>query len=258
MKTFLKNMAVTVLLLAGLETGAQTANVTDIIRQKDSIFWIAYNSCDVDGMKPFIADDVEFYHDKGGITLGWENFRNSIKNNLCGTNGYRLRREAVPNTVTIFPMNKDGNAYGAVISGQHYFYITETGKKERRDGLAKFTHLWLLKDGNWKMSRILSYDHGPAPYINKRKAIKLTSKILASYSGTYSTKNGPILVSNEKGSLFLASNGQKFELFPEGQNVFFVKERDLTFEFSKNEKNKADKIIVREFGEVVEEDPLVK
>ena len=52
--------------------------------------------------------------------------------------------------------------YGAILSGEHVFYVRQKGKPEVLDGRAKFTHLWLLKDGVWKMSRVLSYDHGPA------------------------------------------------------------------------------------------------
>jgi hypothetical protein len=60
------------------------------------------------------------------------------------------------------------NNYGAILTGEHVFYILEKGKSERLDGLAKFTHVWRFKDNEWKMHRVLSYDHGPAPYINKR------------------------------------------------------------------------------------------
>src|SRR5688572_9835845 len=35
----------------------------DILRQ-DSLFWIAYNSCDVKAMQQFFTSDLEFYHDK--------------------------------------------------------------------------------------------------------------------------------------------------------------------------------------------------
>jgi hypothetical protein len=37
--------------------------------------------------------------------------------------------------------------------------VTKKSRVPRRT--AKFTDLWMLKDGAWKMSRILSFDHGP-------------------------------------------------------------------------------------------------
>lgn len=137
------------------------AEVAALILKRDSLFWITYNTCDTAGNKAFFTTDMEFYHDKGGVTLGVEALSASLKNNLCSNPDFRLRREAVPGTVHVFPMRKGNSIYGAIISGEHVFYIIEKGA-ERLDGLAKFTHLWLVKDGVWKMARILSYDHGPA------------------------------------------------------------------------------------------------
>lgn len=138
-------------------------SIEKLILHKDSIFWNAYNACDTVVMRQFIADDIEFYHDKGGPLYGIEQMMNVTRKNLCSNySEFHLRREAVPGTVQVFPMTNSGPVYGAVISGQHYFYINEKGKKEFRDGLARFTHLWLLKDGTWKMARVLSFDHQPA------------------------------------------------------------------------------------------------
>jgi hypothetical protein len=128
----------------------------------DSLFWTAYNNCDTMQFQSFLTEDVEFYHDKGGLTLGRENLLQSFKKNLCSNNDFRLRREAVAGTVKVFPLQKSDAIYGAIISGQHLFYIWGKDKKERLDGKARFAHVWLLTDATWKMSRILSYDHGPA------------------------------------------------------------------------------------------------
>lgn len=136
--------------------------LSDTIVFRDSLFWVAYNTCDTVAFQKYFTHDVEFYHDKGGITLGLEKLLDITKKNLCGANDFRLRREAVPGTVRVYPMQTSNTNYGAIISGEHVFYIRQAGK-ETLDGLAKFTHLWLLKDGVWKMTRILSYDHKPAP-----------------------------------------------------------------------------------------------
>ena len=141
----------------------QEEEVKKLIFQKDSLFWIDYNNCNVEGMSSVLTGDIEFYHDKGGPTFGRDSLIQTISKNLCGNDNFRLRRVAVPGTVNVFVMNKNNVPYGAIISGQHVFYVNEKGKKEFLDGLARFAQLWILKDGSWKMSRILSYDHGEAP-----------------------------------------------------------------------------------------------
>lgn len=146
------------------------SNSTDIETQKlkgtilhlDSLFWKAYNECDTLNYDRFFTDDVKFYHDKGGITDGKTALIASIRNNVCGNKNQRVRREAVNGAVEVHPMRKGNIIYGAIISGEHYFYITETNKPEKREGLARFAHLWLLNNNEWKMSLILSYDHGLA------------------------------------------------------------------------------------------------
>lgn len=132
------------------------------VRQRDAAFWKAYNACDVKAMSEFFTEDVEFYHDRGGTTLGHPAFVAALRDDLCGSRDSTLRREAVAGTVHVFPMKKNDVVYGAIFSGEHVFYVKPKGKAELLDGRAKFTHLWTLKDGVWKMSRIFSYDHGPA------------------------------------------------------------------------------------------------
>jgi hypothetical protein len=143
-------------------------NLSKTILSKDSIFWKGYNECNIQNMKQFLADDVEFYHDKGGITLGAEELMNTIKKNLCSNENFRLRRESVEGSLKVYPLENSGVIYGAILTGEHVFYVLEKGKPEFLDGLASFTHLWLLKDNVWKMTRIFSYDHGPADR-SKRK-----------------------------------------------------------------------------------------
>lgn len=154
---------IAVMMIAGfVQAQSKYDSLTNTILQKDSLFWKAYNSCDTIGFGNYVTDDIEFYHDKGGITFGKQKLVNSVTNNLCSNPDFRLRREAIKGTVNVFPLENNGVIYGAILSGRHYFYINEKGKKESRDGMARFTHVWLLQNGQWKMNRILSYDHGPA------------------------------------------------------------------------------------------------
>jgi ketosteroid isomerase-like protein len=137
-------------------------DVSAAVLQRDAAFWKAYNACDVPAMAEFFTEDVEFYHDRGGATLGHPAFVAALREGLCGNPDSRLRREAVDGTVHVFPLKKNDVVYGAILSGEHVFYVRQKDKPEFLDGRAKFTHLWMLKDGVWRMSRILSFDHGPA------------------------------------------------------------------------------------------------
>jgi hypothetical protein len=135
--------------------------VSETILSLDTSFWRAYNDCDLEGMSAFFTEDVEFYHDQGGPMLGLPSLVEALKRGVCGDPASRTRREAVPGTVHVFVMHDGGKVYGAVFSGDHRFYVRAPGGPERLTGVARFTHLWLLRNGTWRMARILSYDHRP-------------------------------------------------------------------------------------------------
>ena len=233
----------------------QTAEqkLTETILYKDSLFWSTYNTCDYGKFGQFFTDDVEFYHDKGGITNGVVALAEVSKKNLCSNPDFRIRREAIPGTLQVFPMHSSDTIYGAILSGEHLFYITEKGQ-ERLSGKARFTHLWRLQNSEWKMTRVLSYDHGPAPYMNKRKEIQLSPKDLNQFVGKYKgTQSGTVTVARENNLLTITNNNKKTVLYPETMNVFFMKERNITFEFVKDKNGNIYKFIVRENENIVEE-----
>jgi len=152
-------VSVALLVLAALPSLAATpAEESEQIRAADSSFWQAYNACNTTAMDPLISQDVEFYHDKGGLTQGRQALVDSIRNNLCSNPDFHLRRELVEGSLEFHHLN---GGYG-LLSGAHRFYVLETGKPERLDGQARFTTLFKLNDGQWQMHRVLSYDHGPA------------------------------------------------------------------------------------------------
>lgn len=227
-------------------------DVTSVLAA-DSSFWQHYNNCNMDGMRSFLADDLEFYHDKGGITRGADNLIAISKKNLCSNDNFRLRRDVVAGTVKVSLLKNNDVVYGAVISGRHLFFIIEPGKEPKRDGLATFTHLLLKTEKGWKISRVLSYDHGPAPYVNQRKEIVPDQKVLRTHSGNYkSAQSGLCAVKQEGNLLTLSVGGKDYVLHPETNSLFFVPERDLTFEFT------SDKMIVRENGNIVDQGKRVK
>jgi hypothetical protein len=161
-------------------------------------------------MSQFFWPDIEFYHDKGGLTVGLGPFVDLLKTGLCGKPNYRLRRDAIPDTVKVYPLQKNGVIYGAVLSGEHYFFINDSGKPEYRDGIAKFFHVWLLKENTWKMARAVSYEHRDAPYKNPRKEVTIQPEVLEHYAGTYEApKTGALTVTRADNLLILIVGGNR-------------------------------------------------
>jgi ketosteroid isomerase-like protein len=140
------------------DSAAEAKELYDTIAALDTSFFEAYNTCNVVKMESYFTEDVEFFHDKGGLTTTRKSVMDSIKNSLCGESGNRVRREIVKGSLEVYPI-KD---YGAVAVGVHRFYLTQKGQKEQLDGLAQFANIWQKKDGRWRMSRVISYDHKPA------------------------------------------------------------------------------------------------
>lgn len=116
----------------------------------DSAVFDAVNRCDLEKVGTFFAEDLEFYHDLGGVTRTRQSLVESVKNNLCG----KVRRELVAGSIEVYPMQ----GYGAVQMGVHRFYHPGRDDKET-PGEAKFIHLWQNKDGVWRITRVISYDH---------------------------------------------------------------------------------------------------
>jgi ketosteroid isomerase-like protein len=124
------------------------------ISSLDGALFDAYNRCDLEKFGTFLMDDVEFYHDQGGVTLGRQNLTESVRKNICG----KVRRELVPGTLQVYPMH----GYGAIEMGVHRFQHPKA-EDSQPVGEAKFVHLWQYKDGAWKITRVLSYDHHALP-----------------------------------------------------------------------------------------------
>lgn len=130
----------------------------DTIAQLDAeLFRAVFDTCDVEKVKTLVDDDLEFYHDKGGIvaTSGAQ-FVAVIAKNCADreSSPWRSRRELVAGSLRVYPM-KD---YGAVETGSHRFFESKDGH-EQPASTAQFTHLWRLRDGTWRLARVLSYDH---------------------------------------------------------------------------------------------------
>jgi hypothetical protein len=136
---------------------APSGELHDKIASLDRSFFDAYNKCDLPKIESFFTDHVEFYHEKRGLITTRKSVMEVIAKNLCGDTSNKVRRELVEGSLQVYPIDN----YGAVVVGEHRFYLTQKGQKEKLDGIGKFVNLWQEKDGEWRMSRVLSYGLRP-------------------------------------------------------------------------------------------------
>jgi len=120
------------------------------IQSLDAQLFDAYNRCDLKQFASMLDDNLEFYHDVGGLSRGKQSAVDGVKNNICG----KVARELVPGTLEVYPIAH----YGAVEIGVHRFH--HPGHEDTEPvGEAKFVQLWQNRDGAWKLTRIISFDH---------------------------------------------------------------------------------------------------
>jgi hypothetical protein len=96
-----------------------------------------------------VSDDLEFYHDQTGLSVGKAPFLAAIKQNICG----KVERTLLADTLEVYPLK----GYGAVEIGVHRFH--HPAHPEDGMGDAKFVTLWQNKNGEWKVTRVISYEH---------------------------------------------------------------------------------------------------
>ncbi len=127
----------------------KTLNVNDSL-----IFNASFKTCNLKQLATLINDDFEFYHDKAGFMEGKDTFIENTKNGLCKS-PHKLRRELKKNSLEVFALHDtNGKLYGAIQKGVHSFY-----ENDKKGSTAKFTHVWILKNDEWLLKRVLSYDH---------------------------------------------------------------------------------------------------
>lgn len=120
------------------------------IAHMDSVVFNAFNNRDTSTFKKLFTEDLEFYHDKGGLT-GYDQTISFMRSTAQNNNG--LRRDLVPGSLEVYSI-KD---YGAIEIGSHTFCHHENGKPDC--GTFKFVHIWKRFGNEWKITRVVSYDH---------------------------------------------------------------------------------------------------
>jgi len=121
----------------------------DKIVYLDSVFFLAYNTCDVNltTLSNFYADDIEFYHDQGRCSNSKTETVESTKKNVCG----KVTRELVKGSIEVYPIKN----FGAVEIGLHRFK-NNTQEKGTPSAPGKFVIIWQHNNNEWKISRVVS------------------------------------------------------------------------------------------------------
>jgi len=129
------------------------------LKKADSLFFEeGFNKCNFEILETYIPNDFEFYHDENG-TQNKEQFFTAFRESICANTERKPIRKVVEGSLEVFRLKNNGETYGAVQKGIHLFYIKEPNKELYLTNIAKFTSVWNLENGKWKLSRVLSYDH---------------------------------------------------------------------------------------------------
>ena len=115
----------------------------------DRALFEAYNARDIDALMARFSDDLEFYHDKDGLSG-----RDGVRKGL----GEIFKRQEtvrtlVPGSLEVWPLGKDN----ALARGRHTFCHEENGKPDC--GTFEFVGVWRRQGEGWKLARVLSFGH---------------------------------------------------------------------------------------------------
>ncbi len=119
----------------------------DTVFALDQRFFEAYNTCDMETQAALLAENIEFYHDQGGLSTSKKEILEGTKKNICG----KVTRTLVPGSLEVSPIP----GFGAAVVGLHKFKNKAepvgTPSKESR-----FAAIWKKTGTTWQMTRIIS------------------------------------------------------------------------------------------------------
>lgn len=158
--TSLTILALLISLSASLSASAQSQDtyvykpesqeLYNAIIRMDSIYFNAYNTCDMDKQAAIYADSIEFYHDGSGLETSKRALLSAIKENICG----KVTRVLVKGSIEVYRIP----GFGAVEIGLHRFINhAENNAVSRPD---KFIIIWRHRNGQWQITRVVSLHTG--------------------------------------------------------------------------------------------------
>lgn len=120
------------------------------ISKMDSALSEAFNAHDLNALMSAFSEDLEFYHDAGGLQ-SYTQVKDGFGGLFAKNDG--IRREMVAGTLEVYPIR----GYGAIEVGAHRFCHDENGRSDC--GTFKFLQVWRSEAGKWRITRVVSYAH---------------------------------------------------------------------------------------------------
>ena len=120
------------------------------VARLDAEMFAAFNAHDVDKLMSYFAPNLEFFHDKGGLS---DFSQTKAGFTRLFAQSPDITRTLVPGSLEVYPVKN----YGAMhIATQRFCHV----ENDRNDcGNSKFVMVWQQQADTWKITRVVSYDH---------------------------------------------------------------------------------------------------
>ena len=233
-KLSIKSIAILIIVVTLNISKAQVSKNSELFKtlkaQDSLLFNVGFNECNIEQIQKLLSEDLEFYQDKDGMNTSKTDFVDGLKK-ICNSGKEKTKRILDENSLQVFSLYDHGKLYGALQTGRHFFGNIK----------ARFIHLWLLKNGEWMLSRAISYDHkeNENGTIYNDAFIKLSPDELLLYLGDYEFSPDFVLsVIKEGNKIYGDAQGQKVEIHPIGDHWFLDESRKMRLHFILNKNGK--------------------
>jgi Domain of unknown function (DUF4440) len=125
---------------------AGSKELYDTIAALDSALFHAYNNCELEKYAAFFSEDLEFYHDKGGLDTNKASSVDGVRKYVCG----KVTRHLLKGSIEVSPVPN----YGAVEIGVHRF--TNNQEPNAPGRYARFMIIWKREPKAWVVTRVIS------------------------------------------------------------------------------------------------------
>ena len=120
------------------------------VARLDAEMFATFNAHDVDKFMSYFAPNLEFFHDKGGLS---DFSQTKAGFTRLFAQSPDISRTLVPGSLEVFPVK----GYGAMHIATQRFCHVENGREDC--GNSKFVMVWQQQADTWKITRVVSYDH---------------------------------------------------------------------------------------------------